>query len=361
MKSSKDMWGNPIEYEILELLGEGGQGSVYKVLRRDRASGLSQTVAAKILHSKNAVDLWRREFESLARVRSPFCVQVHAFERLEGRPALILEYVEGLSLLQLARAGVLDSEDIAELIAQIESALLDLQAQGLSHGDLSPANVLVDINGAIRLLDFGLANGNSAENMRLTPEFAAPERLEGEMAGLASDLFSLGRIEQFLLGRKASFDQESPYLKPIPSERTLRRLKSSPPAREALKVKAREQFERVRLARVERAQTQILAGSAPGVFSPRVLGFITALLLMTLSGASQSKISGPLSVLHIRTKNWLHVSLNGSPLGYTPVSVPLEPGKAYTLEWLSSSAHGQKRLRAQAGTDLNLTDRDFSH
>lgn len=355
------MWGKPIEYEILELLGEGGQGSVYKVLRRDRASGLCQTVAAKILHSKNAVDLWRREFESLARVRSPYCVQVHAFERLEGRPALILEYVEGLSLLQLARAGVLDSTDITELIAQIELALIDLHAQGLFHGDLSPANVLVDVHGSIRLLDFGLANGTSSETIRLTPEFAAPERLEGEPAELASDLFSLGRIEQFLLGRKASFDQHSPYLRPHPAERTLRGLKSSPSARAGLKLKATEQFERLHLARQLRAQTQAFSSPVPGVVSGRVVGFLTALLLMTLSGASQSKVSGAISVLHIRTKNWLHVSLNGSPLGYTPISVPLEPGKTYTLEWLSPSAHGQKRLSARSGTDLVLTDRDFSH
>jgi serine/threonine protein kinase len=356
------MWRRGIEYKIQELLGEGGQGSVYKVLRRDRATGLSHTVAAKILHSKNAVDVWRREFESLARVRSPYCVQVHAFERLNGRPALILEYVEGVSLLQLARAGVLSASDTREISAQLESALLDLNSSGLFHGDLSPANVLVDIEGRIRLLDFGLANCTGDAGLRrLTPEFAAPERLQGARAGLASDLFSLGRIENFLLGRKSSLDIHSPYLNVMPEARSTRGLVSQAQARRELGLKVFEALERRRHAERARVSTLAFAPSLERSWKVRAVAVAGALLMLSLPGASQSKVAGQISVLHVRTKNWTYLSLNGSPLGYSPVSVPLTPGKTYILEWLSASAHGQKRLLLKAGADLKLTDRDFSH
>src|SRR3954471_20522810 len=109
------MWRQEIRTQLKELLGEGGQGCVFKALRTDRESRLSQTVAVKILHSKTAVELWRKEFESLHRVRSPYCVQVLSFERVRGRPALILEYIEGVSLAALGRTCYLSEPDLTEI------------------------------------------------------------------------------------------------------------------------------------------------------------------------------------------------------------------------------------------------------
>ncbi len=355
------MWPSSIRYEIQELLGEGSQGSVYKALRRDRETGLSHTVAAKILHSKNAVDLWRREFESLSRVRSPYCVQVHAFERLEGRPALILEYVEGVSLFQLTLATMLNPSDVSELLAQLERALIDLRGYGLFHGDLSPHNVLVDGFGRIRLLDFGLAN-SAGKATRLTPEFAAPERLAGGTADFAADIFSLGRIEQFLLGKKPGFETESPYLNVMPSARRLRDLAPEPEAQDALGEKVRELLERRKSAARIRTRTE-----GPRVSSvwpslrARAAGLAAAVFAMTASGASQSTDLSSVAPLHIRTEKWHYVSLDGSPLGYTPLSVPLTAGKTYTLEWTSASGHGRTRVSVKAGQERILTDRDFSH
>lgn len=354
------MWKSGIRYEIQDLLGEGSQGSVYKVLRRDRDSGLSHTVAAKILHSKNAVELWRREFESLARVRSSYCVQVHAFERLEGRPALILEYVEGVSLYQLAQAVFLSAVEVNELLAQIECGLLDLNKYGVFHGDLSPHNILVDHHGRIRLLDFGLANC-AGHAIRLTPEFAAPERIAGGPANFASDVFSLGRIEQFLLGKKPALDIESPYLNVMPEERRLRGLAPSQAVQDELGAKIAALLERRGNARSIQTRTMNFEGSAAPSLRAWIVGVITSGLVLTASGASQSSVLGSVSPLHIRTEKWVYVSLNGSPLGYTPLSVPLTSGKRYRLEWLSAEGRGEKRVMVEAGRELMLTDRDFSH
>src|SRR5690348_4746918 len=117
------MWWSSVRIQRLELLGEGGQGRVYKALRHDRATGLTQTVALKILHSKTAVDLWRHEFESLARVQSAYCVRVLYFERFRGRPALVLEHIEGASLAQLSHSFLLDARDLDEIRAQLEQAV----------------------------------------------------------------------------------------------------------------------------------------------------------------------------------------------------------------------------------------------
>jgi serine/threonine protein kinase len=354
------MWKSGIRYEIQELLGEGSQGSVYKALRRDRRSGLTHTVAAKILHSKNAVELWRREFESLSRVRSAYCVQVHAFERLEGRPALILEYVEGVSLYQLADAVFLSAPQVAELVAQIECGLLDLHKYGVFHGDLSPHNVLVDKHGRIRLLDFGLANCEG-HAIRLTPEFAAPERIAGGRADFASDVFSLGRIEQFLLGKKPSLDTESPYLNVMPAERRLREIAPSLDRQNELGLRVAELIERRERARAVQTRTIGLETSAAPSLTARIVGLITSGLVMAASGASPSTVLGRISPLHIRTEKWVYVSLNGSPLGYSPLSVPLASGKSYKLEWLSAEGRGEKHVKVEAGRELTLTDRDFSH
>ena len=191
-----------IRLHLRKVIGEGGQGRVYEAVRLDPSTNLRQTVAVKLLHSRTSVDLWRKEFSSLAEVRSPYCVRVLSFERVRGRPALILEHVRGVSLTEWHRAQIGSPECRDEILAQVHAGLRDLRAQGSYHGDLSPNNVMIDDRGGIRLLDFGLANGHGAD-LRCTPEFAAPERLRGAPPEYASDLYSLGQLQTFLGGPRS--------------------------------------------------------------------------------------------------------------------------------------------------------------
>ncbi|MGE0527277.1 MAG: serine/threonine-protein kinase [Bdellovibrionales bacterium] len=358
------MWTRQIQFEVQELLGEGSQGRVYKALRRDAHSGLTQTVALKVLHSENAVELWKREFESLSRVRSPYCVQVFAFERINGCPALVLEYIEGLPLSRLNHCLWLDSDEVEEIISQIEAGLRDLQEQGVFHGDLSPQNVIVDRNGRVRLLDFGLANC-SARHARLTPEFSAPERLAGEPAGWNSDLFSLGRIEQFLKGEDLSGLSPSPLLRLSPAERhgygrTPRRKPQG-----GLAQKISTLLERERLARGLHTRRQEPGPSAVRtgiVFSRLFASFTIASLLFVCSAdTAHFHLPQPLATLLIRTQFWHRIRVNGTPLGYAPVSVFLRAGVKHKLEWTSALAKGQRTLTLAPGEQLHLRDRDFSH
>lgn len=356
------MFKRPIGFEIKELLGEGSQGRVYKALRRDRAANISQTVAVKILHSETAVSAWKSEFDSLAKVRSPYCVQVFGFERLKGRPALVLEYVDGVSLATLGKGCWLQTDDIREILAQCEAALLDLYKFGTFHGDLSPQNILIDRDGQLRLLDFGLANCG-AGLVRATPEFAAPERLCGEPASLAADIFSLGRVEQFLNGRTPAADPHSPYLHMNPEKRSLRGVFPDHERRNLLAEKVRSFQQRQTLARGlrTRTQTRALTQLAAKRSVSGLLALLTAGLMLLIPSAGRSSPLAPVAVLQIQTHRWHYFRLNGNPIGYSPLNLTLEAGRDYELEWAKPGQNGSRRIKVRAGRIYRFTDRDFSH
>ncbi len=342
------MWNHGIHYERLELLGEGGQGRVFKALRKDKATGLCETVALKILHSETAVELWKKEFESLRRVRSPYCVQVLSFDRVRRRPALVLEYVDGVSLTHLGRSCVLDEYDVAEIIAQIEAGLKDLQTFGTVHGDLSPANVLVGRDGRIRLLDFGLANvGGSAP--RLTPEFASPERLAGGTPTLNDDLFSLQRIESFLLGRNLakSFSGWRGFAPEALAQQTLARKVSLYLDRRQWTRKFKTRTQQVLLEPM-RTGRGFLAAS------------LAAALLLSASSAAPKPTEPPsTAMLIIRTLKWHHVHVNGRAEGYAPLNIAVSTADPVRISWKNARGTGQRQLHLAPGQHLLLEDRDF--
>ncbi len=353
------MWLNSIHYENMELLGEGAQGRVFKALRKDRHTQLSETVALKILHSETAVELWKREFESLRRVRSPYCVQVLSFDRVDGRPALILEYVDGISLNQLMRTCILENSDIREICAQIECALLDLHAFGVYHGDLSPANVLVDRTGQIRLLDFGLANGGGP-NARLTPQFASPERLAGEAPSLLSDLYSLGCIESFLSETPLNQAHRPEYLSPEPSLRRPLFRRSDPSVKYQLGQKVDSCLRRAQWSRQFKTRTQQLIQPLSRVRSWIAIPTV-ALFALSTSSASLINVSESRAYIKVRANKWVHVKAPGYGSGYAPVDLNVPANQSVVLQWRTSGGRGQKTITLAPGSTLTLKDRDFSH
>ena len=346
------MWRRSIGYEIQEALGEGSQGRVFKALRRDTSSDLSETVAVKILHSETAVELWRNEFESLRRVNSKFCVRVFAFERIEGRPALILEYVDGVSLGRLCQSGALREELILEILAQLETAVFDLHSEGLFHGDLSPHNVLIDRDGRLRLLDFGLANGRD----RFTPDFAAPERHAGNAPSLAADFFSIGRLEQFMRAESFTADPSSPYLKFSAFERAPRGLQSSNEARKNLG--AQVSFVMSRHRALRDIVTRAFAGMENHKPRKWIAAAVVACALSTTSSAAITRLPSE-GFLQIRTNQWHYFILDGNPIGYSPVSMAIRAGRTHRLEWISARGRGVKLLNAASQASHVLQDRDF--
>ena len=191
---------------ILQLVGAGGMGAVYKA----RQPALDRLVALKILprgssEGVNFAERFNREARALARLSHPNIVTVHEFGHVQGLHYFIMEYVEGANLRQLEQAGRLAPREALQLIPQICDALQYAHDEGVVHRDIKPENILVDRKGRVKIADFGLAKilGVDADQARLTaegqvmgtPHYMAPEQLERPLAvDHRADIYSLGVV-----------------------------------------------------------------------------------------------------------------------------------------------------------------------
>jgi len=199
------------DYELLEEIGTGGFGRVY----RARDLGLERDVAIKVLHPSLTTDLgvmerFRREAQLAARLRHPNIVSIYDIMGRAGLQWYTMELVPGANLAQLVqREGPRSVDQTERLLAQALSALEHAHALGLVHRDLKPENMLIEPDGRLRITDFGLALAlrgegrfGGATSRSGTPQFAAPEQLLGERVDQRADLYSLGAVGYFaLLGR----------------------------------------------------------------------------------------------------------------------------------------------------------------
>jgi hypothetical protein len=184
-------------YRPLRPLGTGGSGSVW--LARDERSGLD--VALKIVPREGkAADRAAREAEAAARLRHERCLRAYALAHDSGHVYIAYEYVPGRTLREAMRAGELDDRAAIEAAAQICDGLAHAHAHGIVHRDVKPANVLLAEGSriSVRILDFGLAQMDEAETLTAigdvpgTLAYISPERLRGEDATPAADVWAVG-------------------------------------------------------------------------------------------------------------------------------------------------------------------------
>ncbi len=202
------------QLEILELIGKGGMGAVYKA----RQSKLNRFVALKILPPSLGVDptfaeRFTREAQALARLNHPGIVTLYEFGQAGGLPFFMMELVDGVNLRQLLAAGRISAHEALAIVPQICDALQFAHDQGIVHRDIKPENILMDRRGRVKLADFGVAKltgseketaGNSAAassslteagKIMGTPRYMSPEQLEhpGEVDHRA-DIYALGVV-----------------------------------------------------------------------------------------------------------------------------------------------------------------------
>lgn len=187
-------------FRVVALLGRGGMGEVYRAddLR------LNQPVALKFLPLEFARDaLWLERFHHevrLARtITHPAVCRVYDLNEFAGDQFISMEYVDGENLKSLlARIGRLPGDKAADLARQLCAGLAAAHARGVLHRDLKPANVMLDGQGRIRIMDFGLAalhdQVRGAEIRAGTPAYMAPEQLSGAAVSVRSDIYSLGLL-----------------------------------------------------------------------------------------------------------------------------------------------------------------------
>ena len=207
-------------YEVLDVLGRGGMGVVYKA----RQTALKRLVALKMVlggaHAgPDQLARFRTEAEAVARLQHPNIVQIHEIGEHGGLPFLALEYVDGGGLDGKLAGNPQNPRTAAGLIQTLARAMQAAHQAGVVHRDLKPANVLLTTDGTPKITDFGLAKqlDTSAAQTRTgtvmgTPSYMAPEQAAGRTreVGPATDVYALGAILYEMLTGRPPFKAETP-------------------------------------------------------------------------------------------------------------------------------------------------------
>jgi serine/threonine-protein kinase len=224
-------------YELVQRLGAGGMAEVY--LATD--TRLGRNVAVKLLAALYAADpaalaRFEREARAAAAVSNPHVVSVLDAGVADGRAFLVMEYVPGPTLRDvLLRRGPLPETEALSLAAEVADGLAAAHRSGIVHGDVKPANVLLDAEGRAKLADFGIARLASAAatpgatSVMGTAHYLSPEQAEGRPIDGRADVYSLGVLLFELLTGRPPFQGDSVVAVPVqhlertpPSPRTLR-------------------------------------------------------------------------------------------------------------------------------------------
>ena len=206
------------EFEIVELIGRGGMGTVY----RARQASLDRDVAVKVLphaFSRDAawVERFRREAKAAAAVRHPYIIDVHAVGEDQGHQFIAMELVDGYTLGHIVRnAGGVSAELGVTLMRQVTMALAAAHSYGILHRDIKPTNILVNSRGEAKVADFGLAKRpeidvdvTAAGAPIGTPLYLPPEVARGHGADLRGDLYSLGATFYHAFAGKPPFEGDT--------------------------------------------------------------------------------------------------------------------------------------------------------
>ena len=204
-------------YRLKKLLGEGGMAVVWLAERED----LGSLAAIKILRDASLSParrrLFAREQQTLAQLNHPSIAQLHDADTLpDGTPYFVMEYVEGETLTNYCREQKPSLEQMLHLFRSVCEAVSYAHSQAIIHRDLKPSNILVKDDGSVKLLDFGIAKRIVDLQKRprqtkttpwlMTPAYAAPEQIRGELAGTQADVYALGVILYELLAGRLPYD-----------------------------------------------------------------------------------------------------------------------------------------------------------
>ncbi len=207
----------PARYEVLSQIGTGGTGIVYKV--RDLETG--EIVALKILKPEIASDPdvqenLKRELCLARKITHKNVCRIHEFSRSNGMAYTSMEFVEGESLSsRLTRAGSLPLSETLDIALQICAGLREAHAQGIVHRDLKPANIMLDRNGTVKIMDFGIArmvqrDGPMTGTIVGTPAYMAPEQAELKPVSSCTDIYALGLLLYEMITGVAAFGGDTP-------------------------------------------------------------------------------------------------------------------------------------------------------
>ncbi len=226
-RPSEDLGGKALgSYRLLTRIGAGAMGEVYAA----HDEKLNRRVAVKLIATDLARDAdrlqrFRQEAHAASSLNHPNIVVVHDFGELDGRPFIVTELVEGVTLRDRLRAGPLPIAEAIEIALQVTGALAAAHARGLIHRDIKPENVMVRPDGYVKVLDFGLAKLARDEEALLTdaaptsltqpgqaagtPAYMSPEQARAAPVDARTDVFSVGALLYEMVTGRLAFAGES--------------------------------------------------------------------------------------------------------------------------------------------------------
>lgn len=207
-------------YVVLDVIGSGGMGTVYKARHRrmDRIVAL-KVLSPDLMTSRQAIDRFQKEVRAAARLEHPNIVMAYDADEDDGVHFLVMQYVDGHDLGSVVKtAGCLSPLRALECILQVARALEYAHNLGVVHRDIKPTNLLLDHGGTVRILDMGLARIDPTGSADIqkglllgTVDFMAPEQgIDSRSADARSDIYSLGCTLWYLLNGRRMYDGDRP-------------------------------------------------------------------------------------------------------------------------------------------------------
>jgi serine/threonine-protein kinase len=209
-------------FEITDLVARSNMASIFKA--RDRKTGEDVAIKAPLMTLESDVagyERFQREEEIGTRLQHPCVLKVIKVEEKKSRPYLVMEFLDGETLADLLnRNKPLPEADAVRYASRICDALDYLHANGITHRDLKPQNIMLCKDGSLRLFDFGIARVEKARRLTFagltptmgTPDYMAPEQVKGKRGDHRTDIYSLGAILYEMTTGSTLFQGESPYV-----------------------------------------------------------------------------------------------------------------------------------------------------
>ena len=206
-------------YQVVEALGRGGMGKVYRVFDRElRAIVALKLIRPEIAEDPSTIERFRNELKLARDIVHKNVCRMYDLGREGETYYITMEYVQGENLKNMIKmSGQLDVGTAVHIAREVCDGLAEAHRLGILHRDIKPANIMVDREGHARIMDFGIARSTKTDGitrtgvMTGTPEFMSPEQIEGKDIDQRSDLYSLGVILYEMVTGRPPFEGETPF------------------------------------------------------------------------------------------------------------------------------------------------------